>query len=335
MTTLLQSPVVFDEEHHIYTINGMRLSGITSLIHAVLHLGEYPDASDFVRNVAIPRAGEYGTTVHNAIRLWDEIGIRDTHRDGHYGVWDVDAELDSYIASRDGFTPLANEYTVSDETMYASQIDNVWIKNDTQGIWLADTKTNNLAYYPGGEDGLKEYLSWQLSCYAYLFERQTGKKVEGLIGNWFRRGESRQWQIERKADEDVRLLLSVVWTIDMETDGFIYHDDGVAELIMLPPVPAETKTQLLPENVVNTIYSMLMQAKEAEEMVKGFKAQLRTAMENAGIKSWDSGKFKATISADSMQTKFDTTRFKQEHPDLYEQYTSKTERKGSFTVALK
>ena len=54
-----------------------------------------------------------------------------------------------------------------------------------------------------------------------------------------------------------------------------------------------------------------------------------------GIKSWDGGKFTATIAKDSVTKTFDTTRFKKEHADLYEQYIKQSVRAGAFTLKLK
>ena len=72
---LKQSAVVFDEATHTYRRGDEKLSGITSLIHDVLQLGVYPDASDFVLKVQIPKAGYYGTCVHKAIQMYNTIGI--------------------------------------------------------------------------------------------------------------------------------------------------------------------------------------------------------------------------------------------------------------------
>ena len=54
-----------------------------------------------------------------------------------------------------------------------------------------------------------------------------------------------------------------------------------------------------------------------------------------GIKSWDGGKFIATIAKDSVTNTFDTTRFKKDHADLYEQYIKQSVRAGAFTLKLK
>ena len=151
MIQLAKSPVEFSEKPHGYFLQGVQLSGITGLIKAATGLGVYEDASDYVKEFLIPKAGEKGTEVHNSIEKYDKTGEKITEYDlplnGHL---DVSAQLENYIMLREGYEPVDNEYTVSDNIMYASNIDNVWQKKDTGGIWLVDTKTNNLDLYPGG-----------------------------------------------------------------------------------------------------------------------------------------------------------------------------------------
>ena len=221
MIEFKQSPVIFDEEAHSYMLGEKRLLGITGLIHSILGLGVYPEADPYVRDFLIPKAGSRGTAIHHAIQTYDELGIRqtiqsvNTRQGDRYEVmeWDVSRELDNYIRHLNGFVALANELTVSDNDKYASQIDNVWQRVSTNGIWLVDTKSNNLdryplcgyfnpAYFNNREDALKEYLSWQLSIYAELFEAENpGLKVEGLACNWLRQDRAAFWVIERKSPE--------------------------------------------------------------------------------------------------------------------------------------
>lgn len=152
--TFKQSPVIFTEEGHTYLLGDRPLTGITGLIHDVLGLGVYPEASDYAKDYLIPRAGSRGTAVHHAIQTLDQLGVRQTVQvvktiyGSHTGnirevneTWDVSYELDCYQRHLKGFLPLANELTVSDNCKYASQIDNVWLREMTKGIWLVD-KTN-------------------------------------------------------------------------------------------------------------------------------------------------------------------------------------------------
>ncbi len=201
--TFKQSPVIFDEDSHSYQLDGKRLLGITGLIYSILGLGVYPEADAFVKDFVIPKAGSRGTAIHHAIQTYDQLGIRqttqivNTRQGDHYEdmEWDVSQEIDNYIRHLNGFEAVANELAVSDNEKYASQIDNVWRRLDTNGIWLVDTNSNNIDLYPlcgyyksnyfnSGIDALQEYLSWQLSIYAELFEAENpGIKVEGLACN--------------------------------------------------------------------------------------------------------------------------------------------------------
>ena len=352
MIQLRQSAVAFNEECHSYYLGEKRLVGITGLIHQMLKLGEYGDASDFVKQVAIPRAAQYGSAVHKAIETYDELGVKQTIFPNSFGddPWDVSQELECYIKHRNGFLPLANEYTVSDGEKWASNIDNVWLRESTNGVWLVDTKTNNLNYYPldgygqpgyfsDHADALKEYLSWQLSVYAELFEAQNpGIKVEGLASNWLRRGDAAFWVIERKPSEQVKELLNTVWSIDEE--GVIHYCHPNPSLIVptltmpVVPVAPTTDIQVVSDMVIELITENLRRAAEAEAKLKKLKDELRSAMEKHGIKSWKTQSFSSVIAKDSEKLVFDTKRFKEEHPDLYEQYVTKKVTKGGFTLKL-
>ena len=336
MVQLTQSPVVFSENPHGYRLGDKRLSGITSLIHEILQLGVYPDASEFVKTVAIPRAGEYGSSVHKAIEIYDEIGIKQTQFEGNkFGPFDVSLELDNYIKHRQGYKPVANEYTVSDNEKWASNIDNVWQKEDTQGIWLVDTKTNNLDYYPGGADALKEYLSWQLSIYAELFESQNPTlKVEGLACNWLRKGNAEFWVIERKPSEQVALLLDATYMID-DFGRFHYFHANADSLINKSLVPQSEKVAIIPQQLVQLIAQVQKDFDEKKRILEEMKAMLRQKMEENDVKSWESDLFKATIAKDSTTISFNSTKFKKDNPELYEKYCEEKVKKGGFTIKLK
>ena len=336
---LKQSEVVFNEDTHRYLRGDAELSGITGLIHAVLLLGVYPDASDYVKKVQIPKAGYYGTCVHKAIQEWDELGIELTQfpekehpTAGILPAQDVSAELAYYrnVKPRSCKT-IASEFTV-DYLNFASQIDCIWCDNEGC-IYLVDHKTNNLDYYPGGAEGLKEYLSWQLSCYAVMFENQTGLKVKGLLGNWVRKGAGELWRIERKPDELVQKLLST----DIMPDGngrFVYLNQEMqvyAEKVEEVKPTESNSSLVVPSDVVTAIATLL----KAEKAAKAMKEKLRELMEAAGVSKWECDQFTASIGKASESTTFDSKAFQADHPDLYKQYLKKTTRKGSFTQKLK
>lgn len=353
-----QSPVIFNEEQHSYYLGEKRLLGITGLIHSILGLGVYPGASDYTKDFVIPRAGSRGTAVHHAIQTYDTMGIRQTTQLVHtrYGckergniqyvdeTWDVTYELDRYIKHLNGFKPLANELTVSDNDKWASQIDNVWQRISTNGIWLVDTKTNNIGLYPlcgyfqtdyfvSGVDALKEYLSWQLSIYAVLFEAENpGLKVEGLACNWLRKDDAAFWVIERKPDNLVKELLTTEYIFTDNGPAYFHHDLGMFGITPNLPSTPQEKTPIVPQDVITYVADLLKMEKEIKSKLEDAKKGLRAAMEQHNIKTYDSGQFKATIAKDSERATFDTAKFKKDHPDLYNQYVIMKTTKGGFTI---
>jgi len=335
---MTKSEVVFSEDAHTYLRGETRLSGITSLIHDVLLLGVYPDASEFVKNVQIPRAGYYGSCVHKSIQMYEDMGIEVTQfpekehpTAGTLPAQDVSDDLAMYkvLKPRKCWTN-ASEFTV-DYGMFASQIDAVWMTDEGR-IYLCDFKTNNLNYYPGGDDGLKEYLSWQLSCYAFMFEQQTNLKVTGLVGFWLRKGSGELWEIPRRSDEEVKRLLDT--EVVLTDNGFVYHNPEMQVVAAAPEevAPVASSTDLaVPLDVISAITALL----KAEKAAKAMKERLRELMEEAGVTKWECPEFTATIGKPSETTTFDSKSFKKDHPDLYKQYQTTTTRKGSFTQKLK
>lgn len=338
MIELKHSDVAFDETTHTYTRGAEKLSGITSLIHSVLRLGVYPKADEETIEVRIPRAGYYGKCVHEAIRMFNDTGIDVTefpekeHQTKHYGLQifpghDVSEELENYkLMLTNGRKNIASEFTVS-FGQYASQIDAVWEESD--GVYLVDYKTNNLDYYPGKAAGLKQYLSWQLSCYAMMFEQQTGIKVKGLYGIWLRHDEKALWQIDRQPDEQVMCLLKTV-AIPKEDGTFVYLNSEM-QVEETTEVVATAQDIAAPANIIKAVADLL----RAEKAAKDMKERLRELMEQNGVTKFECDEFTATIGKPSVSTSFDSKAFKKDHADLFGQYTREISKKGSFTLKLK
>ena len=336
---LKQSEVVFNEEAHTYLRGGEKLSGITSLIHSILQLGVYPDANEYVRNVQIPKAGYYGSCIHKAIQMYEDIGIEMTKfpekehpTAGTLPAQDVSIELETYKRLKPKkLRVIATEFTVS-LGMFATQIDSV-LADEDDNIYLDDHKSNNLDYYPGGKEGLKEYLSWQLSANAVMFENQTGLKVKGLYSDWIRKGDGELWIIKRQPDEKVLKLLETE-ILPKPGGGFVYINEAMQVTSATPTdtKPAVADTSLVVPSDITTAIANLV---KAEAAAKVMKEKLMELMEANGVTSWECDEFKATIGKDSVATTFDSTKFKSAHPDLYKQFTKTSTRKGAFKITAK
>lgn len=194
---LSKCPVVFRQEDHSYTYKGKIFSGVTQMLSKTLFIDKYKDVPMAVLN----KACEYGTSVHEGVELYVVSG----------GLMDDgSAEVRNFVKlmKESGLTLYASEYLVSDLQGIASSIDLVLTDEDDEVV-LADIKTTS-----GGLD--KEYLSWQLSIYAYLFERQNGGiKVRALKGLWLRHEDCELTDIQRKSDEEV---YNLIYTYEREND---------------------------------------------------------------------------------------------------------------------
>lgn len=299
MDGLRQCPVIFDKERHTYTYEGRQLSGITSMLSRQLFADKYNGVSEEV----LRQAAERGSRIHSMCELADRMGIDDTP--------EAKAYLD--MSTTSGLVNVDSEYLVSDLEHYASSIDKVYKGYGDNEYWLGDIKTT---YHLD-----KNYLSWQLSVYAYLFERQNpGMKATRLMGIWIRDGHCTLCDIERKPDATIKELLRA---------------DAAGE--RFAPPPAEVDSVPLPEKykaIEDTLINMQLQYDTLKGQLEKFKAECLSLMAKGNIKKFISDRLTITRRADSVRETFDAKTFKAEHPDLYRQYTKTATAKGGVTLKI-
>lgn len=298
MIELVKSGVVFNEENHTYMLGEKQLQGITGMISRQLFPDKYKDVPEFV----LKRAAEKGSLIHSHCQFADTTGLPPES-----------IEAENYIRMREnaGYKAYANEYTVSDNDYFASNIDCVWEKEDR--ISLGDIKTTLHLD--------EEYLSWQLSIYAYLFEFQNPLiKVDKLFGIWLRGDKHELVEITRKSDEEVRKLM------ECEKKGEQYLSNF--------PVP-DNEHSLIPIQLVNTIIGIEEELAELTEIQKAYKEKLKTAMRDNGVKSWDSGRLRVSYTPASNTNGFDAKKFQADYSELYAKYIKTSPKADSIRVTIR
>lgn len=211
--------------------------------------------------------------------------------------------LDRYLYESEKHPFLKNhiesEYLVTDGELYASAIDKVY-EDGHGGVILADIKTTYKLD--------TEYVSWQLSIYSYFFKLiNPDINVSKLYAIWLREDKSKIVEVAMRSEEEVKTLL---YTDDIPTSSPIVDFDE-EEIIRLK--------------------------KEADEAKKAYdtkKLEVQQYMVDMAAKQIVGSKCKITIKEDSERTSFDTKRFKDEHPDLYEQYITKSTVKGGLLITI-
>ena len=234
-------------------------------------------------------------------------------------------EVQDYIqlCQEHSLTHEASEYTVTDFSNYASNIDKVFRISDNT-FDLADLKT-----YGKMTPEKLEKARWQLSIYAYLFELQNKKA--------------------KKAKARELYILHI--RNKQKKDGSFDH---ISQLIPVKRIPSEICKELLetdlrgeqfqsPYDLPKEISSQeqrireLILTKEAvEEELSGIKSQILTEMESRNVKTWiTDGGIRLTRKLPTTRTSLNLTLLKEKHPEIdYDQYMRESQVSGSLNIAI-
>lgn len=298
------SGLTFHSEGHRYEYNGERYEGITSLINRYI----FPDKYKGVSEEILQAAAERGHAVHEDICNYYEC-----LRDGVQLFPSHNIERFHTMLRPTMLKVIDNEVLVMNkDTKRATAID--LVMQDTEGgIILGDIKTT-YAY-----DDL--YLRWQLSIEAYMYEQCFGVPVVGLVGVWMpNKGEGGIKDVERLPDNEVvRLLCAGVMDVEeFKTDYKPMQNEAI---------PCD----LL--EVANDLYRIKKEIEHLQSKEKDLTDILNTAFLASSAKSWEGEGIKMSRVSGGTRKTFDSTRFKAEHGDLYNQYT--TEKTTEDTVRFK
>lgn len=280
MINLVDSQVAFNQENHTYSLNGIALMGITGMIKSQLFPDMYKDIPQYI----LDKAAERGTMVHESIELFD----------AGFEPKDTTLELESYkrIKRENGLTTVANEYIVTDKEHFASAIDLVLCNGDD--IILTDIKTTYTLD--------KEYVRWQLSIYAYLFELQNPElKVSKLYALWLRDDKSEFTEIKRVEFDTIKDLLQC------EVEGRKFNTPvGGAD-----NMPSEIK------QAEKAVYTIVQQIKELNAQKDKLSKGLLKLMQDNDVKTYKGKYITLSRKAASTREDIDKKKLKEEYPEVY------------------
>lgn len=302
---LHRSSVRFDEQSHTYTTSdGRQLSGVTSILKQTL----FPDKYKGIPEAILAKAAERGTAIHNEcedVNLFGEGALNEISSE----------EARSYheLLSREGITMIYSEYLVTDDEVVATMIDCI----DDKGN-LYDIKTTSQLDI--------ESLSWQLSFCDYLFTKQNiflERPSSKLYGIWLRGSTAKLVEVERKSDDDIEEVIQAY------LDGEVFTPKPVE--FTSPEEEALARISEQEEVIIALKREIDRREAEKQEALDILKAR----MEESGLKKLETQNLLLTLVAESESTTFDSKRFKEEHPELAEQYAKKVVRKSYVKITLR
>lgn len=273
--------MTFDKELHRYFLGAMELHGVTRLLHDKF---DPTTTYEFADNTTGTLAHEDIDSINTATMYVIAPAPTTAHGE-RYLEWLKDS----------GLQVLESEYIVTDNTKYASPIDTVYTDGDGK-VLIADTKT-----YKAMTPIYRTMAQWQLSIYALLFEEQTGIKPAGAFILQVNEDKAVRHDIDIIEKDNVRRLL---YEEDFNPYELAVEETTLTKVIMLSDILDEYNRQ-----------------KEAiEKELETFKAKMIEEMKANKFTKVEQGRYKFALVAESTTERFDSKRFKDERPDLYEQY---------------
>ena len=301
---LIYSPVVFTENPHSYHLGDREYSGITSILKKYL----FADMYNGVPEQQLEIARQRGSLVHEQI---ENVII---------GMPNIDERPEVEFYRKLNIPAMVSEYTVSDDTFgIASKIDIVMTDCS-----LADIKTTSVLH--------KEYLQWQLSIYAYLFEKQNpGLKVPHLYAIHLKKDGGKKVEVTRLPDVFVESLLAA-YASGAETFD---NPMGTSAEMMLADNEEAIQKALELEDAINAYKQKKEQAEnDLKELKEGLIEIMRQVYPDGGTYTFPNGT-KLIYKKESETMRFSSTALKEADPDLYNQYLKPSTTAASLSIKKK
>lgn len=330
MTTkadLVKSKVDFDESAHTYTLDGQRLSGITTMLKKMV----FPDMYRGVHQRTLDAAASSGSAIHKQVEMrvngfgftgeLESAAVKDLFK------WAAEKNVE-FIASEYLLDLQPKQFAwddVNEDTGevvryngYASAIDII-----DSNLNLYDVKTTYKFE--------REYVRWQLSIYAYMFERQNPTlKVNELRCAYLKNQEARIYCVDRIADEIIEDLLNAY------ADGLPWTNPFVPTIDVTEEIKRAHKSDLAKLAEVETAIAEIERGKaEYEAKAKELRAGLMAIMEQAGLPKLETERLKLTIVAGSDSRIIDSARLKAERPEMWNAYSKISRKSASLRITLK
>lgn len=302
---LNDSGVLFIEDTHQYFLGGEELRGITSTL---LHTA-FPDKYLGVSNKALDHAAERGKLVHRALK---------DYFDGAFvqpGMADVGEEVKK-LFSREGLTPIAWEYIVTDGKEFASPIDILAMGQDG-GLSIIDTKTTSTLDY--------SYVAYQTAIYERFFRLQNPDlQVARRYALWVSVDDDFKFRSRPRLE---RLPAVSDSALDELADA--YHA-GTS----FNPMMGYKEFPDMVRDACAQVVEYVRQQEEAQQRVDELKERLLYLMQQYDIKKFTNGELSLTVVPETQSRRFDSTRFKKEHQSLYDEYTSTSTRAAYLKITI-
>lgn len=295
-----RNDVFFSDIVHCYlNKDNKELIGVTSLMKKHGLSANY----DGIPQAVLERAAQRGTAVHKLFEDYD-----------NGAEVEQSPLLDSYIAL--GLDVLRSEYLVSDGELVASMIDKVLADGS-----LVDVKNTSELHV--------DAVTWQLSIYAYLFERQNPRiKVPHIYALHVKGGRCKELrELNRIPDEEIARLL------ECERNGELFIPASAHPLTLAQVWDEATISEV--RRLEDALVQFEANAKATKAKLESLRSTLYDFMMANNIDKMETDTFSYTLKRPYERSSVDTKALAEQMPDVVAQFTKTTKVKGSVIFESK
>ncbi len=313
MKKLNESPVIFNSGKHTYTLNGVRLSGVTAIVKWM-----FPETYKDIPQSVLEKAAAHGTQVHTKCELYDSLGIGDDM-----------PEVQDYIRLKkeQGLKTLVSEYLVDDGAHISSSIDKVFEVDESGCYPLGDLKTTSKVH--------RDNVTLQLSIYAYLFELNNPELKAGrLMCIWLPKkqyGDAAIIDLKRIPSDACEEIIA----------GYLAKEDSAPYREKWFGSVESTEIELIEEalpvhlkDAEDMIINVESTLKELERKRDELKNRMYHLMVKHNVKKWQSERLQLVRKLDSTRETLDSAKVKKNYPEIYEECKKVSAVKGSLTIKV-
>ena len=279
----------FNEQTHTYKLNDKILPSVTQIINEVLFYNKYSSVSEDTLELAKKK----GSLIHKE--------IEDYIKTGSIGFT---TELESFIniVNDKKLEHMKSEVKVHNEEI-AGTIDIVCKIGDKNVI--IDTKTTS--------EFDKEYVSWQLSMYAYILETHYNVRIDELYGMWLRDDKYKFVKVEKKTHNQVEDVLEA------------FKNGSKIDLY-------SATLQTIPLDNQIAFIGFIHQMNDIENKIKEMKESILKEMEDRGLSKVEIGDVTITYKQPTTRISIDSKKLKED--GLYDKYSKVSNVKGSISIKI-
>lgn len=276
--------IAFDDLLHKYWYKGKEVISTTQLLrkHNIS-----PDYS-MVNTQVLKRASDRGTLIHEDIEKRIKLGYL-------HELTTSEADVYFDMLAEKNLTPLFAEFFVGNEIV-CGECDTILYNSTTNELFIDDHKTGTTIH--------EEAVRWQGSIYAYLLGIYDD--VKGVYCSHLAKTKCEMVLLKKIPKDKIEKLL------ECEKNGEIYSEEEPMVLTNIDITPVK--------QLEYQILDLKSRLKELQEAQDTFKKGILEEMQQRGLKKVTIGDISFTVVASSVRRTLNTTKLKEEMPEVAEKY---------------